>query len=444
MTFLDRAVRGLTERREFQWTLKDPIERWKRPTYAGQTVTVRSALGLAPFYRGVQVLSGSVGMLPLKVYRNVADEQAGMSTREFRKWLDSERDVEQIGRVLPTDLQRGRVEAGRRSRAWQLLHDKPNPSMAADEHWALVESHIDTWGNAFLFKDWGLSTADGIDALWALDPARFQVGRLETGERFYVLDGKVDEPLTDSDILHIRNLSSDGLRGYSPVELYRQGLGSALARQEFEGRFWNEDATPGGGVAIMHPEKLKPEAVQRIKALWKDAHKGQRRDVAVLGEGATLEQMTIPLKDAQYIEGRQMDATEQALILGIPPYMVAGLTSSSLTYSTTEAQSLDFLKWSLSPRLVRIQNAVTWDVDLMPKSWFAEFETGAVLRSTTKERYEAWSIAPHLTVNEMRAMDNLPPIDGGDELSKSTPAVPADPAIQVGNEPSEGEDEDGD
>lgn len=441
MKWVGRALDGLTTR---TWTLKDPPERLLSRTYSGKSVTVATALGLAPFYRGVQLLSGSVGMLPCKVYRDVRAEQDSMGRREFRKWLAEEREAGRAQRITKEDFKRGRVEAGRTTRAWTLLHDKPNPEQAADEFWALVESHLDTWGNAFIWKE---RNSDGtIVALWVFSPSRMQVGRLDSGQRFFVVDGDIANPATDFDFLHIRALGSDGLLGYSPVALYRQGIGSALARQEFEGRFWSEDTTPGGGVALVSPEKLSPDAVARIKALWSNAHKGLKREVAVLGEGMKVERMTVPLRDAQYIEGKQMDATEQALILGIPPYMVAGLTSSSLTYSTTEAQSLDLLKWTLSPRLVRIQNAVTWDPDIMPSNWFAEFETAAILRTTTKERYEAYALADWMTDNEKRDKENMPQIEGGDVLKPKQGAAPAaqdDPAVTVGNKPTEGEGDNG-
>lgn len=421
MNFLERAMRGFS-RRDSTWETPD---QWLTAaltggkTYSGKAVNVSTALGLAPFYRGVQLLSGSVGMLPCKVYAKRGTDR-----------------IEQ-----PT------------SRPWELLHDKPNADMAADEFWALIESHIDTWGNAFVWKERGPD--ERISNLWPLSPSRVAVGKL-TGEqarrarvpegtRYFTLDGKTDDYYFEPDILHVRGLSSDGLRGYSPVQVHRQSLGSALARDEFGGRFWENDATPG--VTLIHPGKLQPDAINRIRELWDARHKGgpNRRKTAVLAEAITVQQMTMPLKDAQYIEGQRMDATTQALILGIPPYMVAGDTGgSSLTYSTVEGQAVDFLKWSLSPRLVRLQKAFSWDPDLMPSNWFCEFETGGILRSTTKERYEAWSIAPHLTVNEMRAMDNLPPIEGGDELSKSAAVSAGPPAIQVGGTPEEDGDDDGD
>ncbi len=345
---------------------------------SGQTVSVSTALGLAPFYRGVKLLSESVGMLPCKVYVKTAA---------------------------------GREEAPATSRPSELLHTRPNDDMAADEFWALVQSHLDTWGNAFLWKQ---RAGDGrIGNLWPVHPSRVAVSRLADGTRRFVIDGKVGEPHTISEILHIRGLGSDGLVGYSPVQVARQQLGAALAAQDFEGRFWENDATPG--VTLMHPGKLTPEAVDRVRAKWEEHHKGSRnrRKTAVLAENMTIQQMTMPLRDAQFIQGKRQSATEQALILGIPPYMVGGETGGSMTYSTVEGQSLDFLKWSLAPRLVRLQNAVTADRDLMPPGWHAEFQTAAVLRATAKERAEHYAIALNpetgwMRRDEVRELENLP------------------------------------
>lgn len=378
MSFFERALRASPTS-----TLAAPAD-WLTAaltgggtSYAGETVDVKSALGLAPFYRGVQVLSGAVGMMPCKVY-------------------------------LPDGK-----EAPRTSRPWHLLHTRANEplGLAADEWWSIVESHLDTWGNHLSWMEPG---PDGRTVnLWPIAPSRVRIGMVGR-ERVYVVDGDEGNPYGASDFLHIRGLSLDGIVGYSPLQLHRHTLGSEQARQKFKGRFWKNDATPG--VTLVHPQKLAPEALDRIKALWEKHHRGvdNARKVAVLGEGMDIHQMTMPLADAQFVEQARMSATEQALVLGIPPYMVAGDNGgNSLTYTTTEGQSVDFLKWSLSARLVRLQNAVSLNLGIMPQGWTAEFETGAVLRSTTKERYAAWSMAPHLLIDEMRAMDNLEPLPNG-------------------------------
>jgi len=398
LTWADRALRGLTRR---SWTLESPNTPIFQTlsggaTASGQSVTVEKVLGLAPFWRGVNLLADAVGQLPCKVYRDTAD---------------------------------GRVEASRRSQPWRLLHDKPNPDMAADEFWALAESHLDTWGNAFI---WKRRVAVGIFApieeLWLIHPSRVKVGYLISGERYFILDGKEGDPWMPSEILHIRGLSKDGKIGWSPVQMHRESLGAALAAQEYKGRFWANDTTPG--VALIHPGSIKAEAVDRIKARWKDAHQGvfRAREPAVLGEGMTVHQMTMPLKDAQFIEGERLDATKQALILRLPPHFVAGDNGgNSLTYSTVEGEAVSLLKFSVSPRLVRIQRAVSNDPDLMPTNWHAEFDTGALLRATTKESYDALAVARWMTVDEKRKKSGLEPLpDGKGEVLDTGMTMPED------------------
>lgn len=402
MSRLSRVRVGLTRRAS---TLENPsTDLWAalapNRSASGKSVTVEGVLGLAPFWRGVNLLADAVGQLPCKVYRDTAD---------------------------------GRVEASHRSQPWRLLHDKPNPDMAADEFWALAESHLDTWGNAFIWKRRlsGIFLAS-IEELWLIHPSRVSVGYLTSGERYFILDGNTDDPWMPSEILHIRALSKDGKVGWSPVELHRDSLGAALAAQEFKGRFWANDATPG--VTLIHPKSLTPDAVGVIKARWKDAHRGvfRAREPAVLGEGMTVHQMTMPLKDAQFIEGERLDATKQALILRLPPHFVAGDNGgNSLTYSTVEGEAVSLLKFSLSPRLVRIQNAVSQDPDLMPTNWKCEFDTGALMRATTKESYDALAVARWMTVDEKRKKSGLEPLpDGKGEVLDTGMTAPNDPPAE--------------
>ncbi len=394
MSTLGRMMAGARELRSMT-TLSNPAEWFTEAlggrTSSGESVTPRTALGMPAYWRGVNILAGSVGQLPCKVYRPTAD---------------------------------GRSEVPHTSRPWTLLHDKPNEDMAADEYWSLVESHLDGWGNHFTWKERG---PDGrIANLWPLNPSRVKVARIK-GERVYVIDGDLEHPYTDYEILHFRGLSLDGLVGYSPIHIAREALGGGLARQKFRSRFWANDATPG--VTLIHPGKLDPASVDRLRGLWDNRHKGahKARTTAVLGEGVKVQQMTMPLGDAQFIEQERLGSTEIAHILGLPPHMLGGDNGgNSMTYTTTEAQAIDFIRWTLGPRLVRIQSTVTHDPDLMPVSWYAKFEPGALMRATTAERYAAWAIAPHLLVDEMRHMDDRGPLPNGEGqvLSKSTPTAP--------------------
>jgi HK97 family phage portal protein len=348
-------------------------------TFAGRGISIQGALELVPVYRAVTLLSGAVGSLPLSVHRPATNGTT-------------------------TELVTG-------SRAWQLLRGSPNPTMTANELWSLVESHLLLWGNAFIFKS--RDDSGMVDGIWPVDPRRVLVKREIDNTLHYYIDGKTGEQYDDRTILHIRGLSPDGVVGYSPVQLARQMLGSEVAREEYKGRFWANDATPG--VTLIHPNKLTPEGVDRLRALWDGRHKGvgKARETAVLGEGVVVKSLTIPMADAQFVDQAKLTRTDVALLFGLPPYMLAGETGSSMTYSNTETQSLDFVKWSLRPWLVRIEDAVSADPDLMPSTWCATFDTDELLRGSMTERYQAYEVAQWLLIDDIRAKEGLPPLPDG-------------------------------
>lgn len=384
MTLVSRVRDGLTRS-----TLSKPDE-WLRAalaasnSYSGKSVTVDSSLSLIPVFAAVNRLAFAVGSSPLIVYRR-----------------DGERRV--------------RAET---TRQWQLLHDKPNEDQASDEFWAMVESHLALWGNAFIWKE---RAGDGrIGQLWGIAPKRVQVGRRanpKTGklERVFTLDGRTEEAYTDIDILQIRGLSSDGLVGYSPIQLARNMLGNAMSLDEFQGKFWANGAWPG--VVLTHPQKMDSDVLARLKATWKRAHGGTGRagETAILEDGMGIEQMTMPLEDAQFIEQARFGDLRIAQLFGLPPHAIAAKSGDSLTYSTVEGQGIDFTRWSVRPWTVRIENSLNTDPDLFPQTprMYPKFNLDAFLRADIKTRYEAHRVgidAGFLTIAEARAYEELDPL----------------------------------
>lgn len=390
-----------------------------QPSYSGKKVTPVNAMTLIPVYRAISLRAGAIGSMALEVYRNAQNP----------------------------DGSAGKAKVSHASRPWQLLHDKSNSLMSAAECWKIVESHLASWGNAFLWKERG---PDGrIVNLWPLDPRRVQVGRTQDAEPIFLVSTYSATPpgqdyvavgeqvvVDDTEILHIRGLSREGLIGLSPIQAARQALGSMMAQEEYEGRFWASDATPG--IALIHPNKLQPEAIDRVRALWDARHKGanRARATAVLGESIKVQQMSVPMADAQFVQIAQMRRTDVALLFGLPPYMLAGDTGGSMTYSNSETQSLDFVKWSLRDSMNTIEQALTWDPDLMPQSWFAKFNADELLRGAQQERYAAYSSAPHLLVDEVREAEDMAPLpDGKGQVLAKTIGPPRGTVIPTQDEP---------
>lgn len=353
------------------------------PSYTGKTVTVDSSLSLVPVFSAVSLLAGSIGSLPLVVYRR---------------------------------LDQGR-ERARSHRTWSLLHDLPNPEMASDELWEMIGAHLLLWGNAFLAK---IRDQKGVvSELWPIRPSRIQVGKDRNGERYFILDGH-PERLTQEDILHIRGLGTDGVVGLSPIQQARQMLGGAMSLEEYGGRFWANSANPGG--ILVHPNNLSREAQDRLRADWKGRHKGPRHsgEIAILEEGMDWKSVGMPQKDAQFIETAGFDNLQIALLFRVPPAMLGAKTGDSLTYSSTEMQGIDFVRFSLRRWLVRIESALLRDPSIFVQGdrFYPEFLIDGLQRADTKTRYESYQIALNpetgwMVKEEVRDLENLNPLPTG-------------------------------
>jgi HK97 family phage portal protein len=333
-------------------------------TLIGKPVSVQNALGLVPIYSAIQLISGTVATMPLKVYRTVNGET-----------------TETSGPVA------------------ELLHYQPNPEMAAEELWSIVTSHLLLWGNAFIYKKPGPL---GVSELWPISPRRVSVARVNSRRVFYV-DGNA---FSETEILHIRNLSEDGLVGYSPIQVNKQAIANALAQQRFVAEFLNEGGRPS--VILRHPNQLSTDAAKRLKASWESVGSG---GTAVLEEGVEVEKWTMPLADAQFVEQQQFSDLRIAQMFNLPPSKLGAKSGDSLTYSTTEQQAKAFLTDCLNPILVRIENSLRRDADILPVDYQAEFLVEGILRPDTKTRFEAYKVALEagfMTIDEVRLKENLP------------------------------------
>ncbi len=138
-----------------------------------------------------------------------------------------------------------------------------------------------------------------------------------------------------------------------------------------------------------------------------------KREPLVLGNGTTWQQIAVSLVDAAWIDSQRFTIGDVARIYGVPPEMVAGEAGGSLTYANVEGRALDYLKFSVNPWLVRLETALG---QLLPRGRSVKFNADALLRTTTKERYDAYKVgldAGFLTLDEVRDLEDRPPLPGG-------------------------------
>ena len=383
MSLLRRIFKPKEQQEQRAMTTRDP-EGWRDIlgplTSSGVHVTPTTALGVPAALRAVTLLSGAVASLPLKVYRRTSD-----------------------GREPAAD-----------SMAYKLLHEAPNPMQTPFTFKELIMNHLLLSGNFIAYIDWqGGKPA----ALWPMDPAAVTIDQdRDTGAVTYrVSTAKGQQILRPNEVLHILGMTLDGVRGLSPITLARESLGGAIAELEHGQSFFKNGAAVGG--VLEHPGHLGPEAAETLRQSWRDKYSGPNNagKVAVLEEGMEFKPVALSNKDSQWLESRQVSVLDVARIFGVPPALLGHLEKAS--YSSQEAQNLEFLTHSLRPWLSRIEQAVNRAI--LGGDLYAEFTTGDMVRTTLDKRYNAYRVAlaaGFMTVNEVRQLENLPAVAGGDDL----------------------------
>lgn len=301
---------------------------------AGKNVTERSAMQMTAVYSCVRVLSEAVAGLPLHVYKYRSDGLGAASA--------------------------GNEKAVSHS-LYSLLHDEPNPEMTSFVFRETLMTHLLLWGNAYAQI---IRNGKGeVVALYPLMPNRMTVDRDENGRLYYkyyrgndeaIRNKEYEVVLSPYDILHIPGLGFDGLVGYSPIAMAKNAIGLAIATEEFGAKFFANGAAPSG--VLEHPGTIKDPS--KVREAWQSQFGGSSNSgkVAVLEEGMKYTPISISPEQAQFLETRKFQINEIARIFRVPPHMVGDLEKSS--FSNIEQQSLEFVKYTLEPWLVRWEQSM--------------------------------------------------------------------------------------
>jgi HK97 family phage portal protein len=254
------------------------------------------------------------------------------------------------------------------------------------------------------------------------------------GLPYYRYDGQ--EPMPQRMVHHVRWFSLNGFTGVSPVQLHCNAIGLGLAMQGHASSVFANGTHLAGVLerpAVVGSHELQPlgkERVDQIKAAWKAEYAGRENamKVAVLQDGMSFRPLSMTNVEAQLIEARGASALEIARMYKVPPHKVGILERA--TNNNIEHQGIEFVVYTLLPWLRRYEQAYRRDL-LLPSEWpdyYFEFNVGGLLRGDAQSRYEAYSKARQwgwLSVNDIRRLENLPPVPGGDTYLQPLNMVPA-------------------
>ena len=256
-----------------------------------------------------------------------------------------------------------------------------------------------------------------------LDPGAIDVRRDAPGApRTYWINGQRYR----GELIHIPAMMlPQALRGLNPITAAREGIGAELAQRDFGARFFGQGAHLSGVIEV--PGDLDDVQAEQIRRGWTRRHSGTRKAhmPGVLTGGAKWSPISISPEDAQFLETRRFTGAEiSALLFAIDPAML-GLAQSgtSVTYANLEQRQIHFVQFTMLRWIVRLETLAGL---LMQPGEFAKVNVDALLRADTATRYAAHAIAidkQFMTRNEVRALEDLPPVPGGDEFPTTAPPV---------------------
>jgi HK97 family phage portal protein len=346
---------------------------------AGVRITPENATSVAAVFSCLRILAETVAGLPL----HLLERTPGGGKR--------------IARELPL---------------YRKLHSQPNAWQTSFEWREQMVMHVGLWGDAESELVPGQSGA--IDQIVPLHPSRMKTETLENGRlRYTYREAKGSQTIyTDEQILHVRGPSDDGVHGISVVEECRDAIALARACEIHGARFFGAGARPGFILSTDNP--LNADARRELAENWNRKHRGPyaAHETAVLTGG--LKPYEVPYasnNDSQFIELREYQLREIARLFRIPGYLLG------IEPGTPQAE-IQFVTHTIMPWLRRLESAFMRDLIVDDERYLVEFDVRGLLRGDAASRaayYRAmWDVGV-VSTNDIRASENLDPVEGGDE-----------------------------
>lgn len=372
-------------------------------TPAGVYVTADSALKNAAVWACVRYLSQSVAVLPWHVHRRTPDGKGSVLMLSH-----------------PTD--------------W-VLSSRPNPETTPFQFretlmaWCLLRGN----GYAEIERD----GAGRVLALWPLHPDRVDVKRDTANRLYYEVDNETQAPvvLWPEDMFHVRGLG-DGPVGLPVIHYAAQSIGWAQATEIFGASFFGEGANFKG--VVKNKKALDSNAMARQRAEFDQLYKGPRgRRTAHLDMDADFIKVTATPNESQFVETMKYQVEGICRWFGVPPHKVMHLEKS--TFNNIEHQAIEVVVDSLTPWVKRFEQEADAKLFGQNRSWlYTRMNMNALLRGDFKTRAEGFNIFRNmgiLSVNEIRALEDMNPIsaaEGGNLRVMQGQYVPLE---RIGSEP---------
>lgn len=356
-------------------------QEWFGTSSSGKVVTADNAMRLSAVWACVRLLSESVSTLPLKIYEKQPD---------------------------------GSRKPAQNNPVYQVLCRRPNPEMTPSRFMLMVVASLCLRGNAFIEK---LFIGSKLVSLVPLLPQNMVVKRLESGalQYTYTKNGK-QRVIPLNRMMHIRGFGLDGVCGMIPTMVGVDVFGAAMSTDEAAAKIFENGLQSTG--FLSSKTALNKEQRERLREnLQSFIGSKNAGKLMVLENELSYQNVTMNPEVAQLLESRSFSIEEICRWFRVPPFMVGHTTKQSSWASSLEGMNLQFLTHTLRPMLVNIEQEIAHTLLGNDDDLFAEFSVEGLLRADSAGRAAYYTSALQngwMSRNDVRRLENMPPIDGGD------------------------------
>lgn len=361
---------------------------------AGQVINELTAMQVSSVYACVSLIGGTVASLPLPVY-------------------------------IRSNNAREKIQ----NNVYWLLNEQPCPYYSAAVFWESMMSSLLLHGDAFAVIRRRDNRVDNIQSIEWLDPRYVTVLRdNKTQMLIYKIETDTDKyNLSEQDIIHIPGPGFNGLRGMSQLKwVLRHPASIALAADKYSAAFFENGARPD--FAIELAGNPTTEQQEMMRSSWSDRYQGvdKSHKPVLLTGGAKVHELTMSAEDSQLLATRQFQVEDIARVFGVPSHMI-GSSSSTVWGSGIDEMTRGFVKFTLGRHLNKIEEELNRKLWPLQTKYFIEFSVSGLERGDFKTRMEGYRSAlgragedAWMMIDEVRQLENLPPVPGGDILRTAT------------------------
>lgn len=387
-------------------------QEWMGMSTSGKVVSADKAIRLSAVWACVRLLSESVSTLPLKIYERQSDGSRKPATNHP---------------------------------AYQVLCRRPNLEMTPSRFMLMLVASICLRGNGFVEKK---MIGNKLVSLVPLLPQNMVVKRLDNGSLQYTYtESNSERVIPAKNIMHIRGFGLDGVCGMMPMMTGRDVIGAAMAVEESAAKIFENGLQSSGFLSA--ETALDNDQRERLRG-YMQAFTGSRNagKIMVLEGGLKYQNVTMNPEAAQMLESRAFSIEEICRWFRVPPFMVGHADKQSSWASSVEGMNLQFLTNTLRPLLVNIEQEISRCLLDGDEDLFAEFSVEGLLRADSAGRSAYYTTALQngwMSRNDVRRLENMPPIEGGDlytvqlnltpleDLKKNSQAAQAANLLKVHN-----------